>query len=213
MRTLLPVAVFDSGRKHINLMPKIKQSISPHRRWLCLSITFLGLVWVAPAFAQTGKASDAEFGPVMRAYLGYLRNEQEVVDDRASRREINGAYYRRNSSRIRALRQMAIRIVRDSGNDYIPELEAVTRDEMRNLFAKPPGIETLQVNRVINNTFRFLGVERAGEVFYLFARLDPYEQAELMQKTIVEQHGTSTSGGVLHNANGTGSRPRRVISP
>lgn len=212
MWTLLVVA-FSTPRKHMNLMPGIKRSITPHRRWLYFSITFLGLFWVAPAVAQTGKASDAEFGPVMRAYLGYLRNEQEVVDDRASRREINVAYYRRNSNRIRALRQMAIRIVRDSDNDYIPELEAVTRDEMRNLFAKPPGIESLQVNGVINNTFRFLGVERAGEVFYLFARLDPYEQAELMQKTIVEQHGPSTSGGVLPNANGTGSRPRRVISP
>jgi hypothetical protein len=212
MWTLLQVA-FSASHKIMNLMPIIKRPITLHRRWLSFSVIVLGLLWVAPAIAQTGKASDAEFGPVMRAYLGYLRNEQEVVDDRASRREINLAYYRRNSSRIRALRQMAIRIVRDSGNDYIPELEAVTRDEMRNLFAKPPGIGSLQVNRVINNTFRFLGVERAGEVFYLFARLDPYEQAELMQKTTLEQHGTSTSGGVLHNANGTGSRPRRVISP
>src|SRR5256885_7117869 len=176
----------------MNLTSIIKRPIALHGRWLSFSVIVLGLFWVTPAGAQTGKASDAEFGPVMRAYLGYLRNEQEVVDDRASRREINGAYYRRNSSRIRALRQMAIRIVRDSGNDYIPELEAVTRDEMRNLFAKPPGIETLQVNGVINNTFRFLGLERAGEAFYLFARLDPYEQAELMQKMTVEQHGPST---------------------
>ena len=198
--------------KHMNLMPTIERSTrAAHPGWLYLSITFIVLFWVAPAVAQTRKASDAEFGPVMRAYLGYLRNEQEVVDDRASRREINVAYYRRNSNRIRALRQMAIRIVRDSGNDYIPELEAVTRDEMRNLFAKPPGIESLQVNGVINNTFRFLGVERAAEVFYLFARLDPYEQAELMQKTTVEQRGASTSGGDLPNPNGTGSRPRRVV--
>src|SRR6266516_1450043 len=212
MSSLLRVA-FSTPLNHMKLTSGIKRSNTPHRSWLYFSISFLALFWVPPAVSQTGKASDAEFGPVMRAYLGYLRNEQEVVDDRASRREINGAYYRRNSSRIRALRQMAIRIVRDSGNDYIPELEAVTRDEMRNLFAKPPGIETLQVNAVINNTFRFLGAERAGEVFYLFARLDPYEQAELMQKTTVEQHGPSTSGGVSHNANGTGSRPRRVVSP
>ena len=39
--------------------------------------------------------------------LGYLGNEQEVVDDRNSRREITAAYYRRNSNRIRALRTMA----------------------------------------------------------------------------------------------------------
>src|SRR5437764_13333738 len=83
-------------------------------------------------------SSDAEFGPVMRAYLGYLRNEQEVVDDRASRREITGAYYRRNSNRIHALRQMAVRLVLESGNDYVPELEAVTVEELGMLVEHPP---------------------------------------------------------------------------
>ena len=33
---------------------------------------------------QNALDSDHEFGPVVRAYLGYLRNEQEVVDDRAN---------------------------------------------------------------------------------------------------------------------------------
>src|SRR4026208_2194688 len=73
--------------------------------------------------------SDDEFGPVVRAYLGYLRNEQEVVDDRASRREVSSTYYRHNSNRIKALRQMAIRLARESHNDYLPELEAVSGAE------------------------------------------------------------------------------------
>lgn len=197
----------------MNLMPKVKTSITPLGRWLCIAIAFLALFRAGPAAAQSKIVSEPEFGPVMRAYLGYLRSEQEVVDDRASRREINVAYYRRNSNRIRALRQMAIQIVRDSGNDYIPELEAVTRDEMRNLFEKPPAVGNLQVNGVINNTFRFLGIEHTGEVFYLFARLDPYEQAELMQQTSLERRGASTSNGVLPNENGNASRRRRVVSP
>src|ERR1044072_4200130 len=70
--------------------------------------------------------SDDEFGPVVRAYLGYLRNEQEVVDDRASRREVSSTYYRHNSNRIKALRQMAIKLARETHNDYLPELEAVS---------------------------------------------------------------------------------------
>ncbi|MBD0371710.1 MAG: hypothetical protein ICV60_12795 [Pyrinomonadaceae bacterium] len=136
------------------------------------------------ALAQSAQeaADEEEFGPVVRAYLGYLRDEQEVVDDRKSRREISPAYYRRNSNRIRALRQIAIRIARESGNDYLPELEAATRDEMKNLFEQPPSAASLRVGEVINNTFRYLGAVRAGEVFYIFSRLDPYEQAELMEK-------------------------------
>jgi hypothetical protein len=134
--------------------------------------------------AQSGQDSNEEFGPVVRAYLGYLRNEQEVVDDRASRREVSPTYYRHYSNRIKALRQMAIRLARESHNDYLPELEAVSADEMRLLFgSRPPQPAGLRVGEVLNNTFRFLGLVRAGEPFYLFARLDPYEQAELTEKS------------------------------
>jgi len=133
------------------------------------------------ANASQGRgANDDEFGPVVRAYLGYLKNEQEVVDDRASRREVSASYYRHNSNRIRALRQMAMKLARETHNDYLPELEAVSADEMRLLFgSNPPQAARLKVGEVLRNTFRFLGVVRSGETFYLFARLDPYEQAEL----------------------------------
>jgi hypothetical protein len=133
---------------------------------------------------QGPRASDDEFGPVVRAYLGYLKNEQEVVDDRASRREVSASYYRQNSNRIKALRQMAIKLARETHNDYLPELEAVSADEMSLLFgSNPPQAARLKPGEVLRNTFRFLGVVRAGEAFYLFARLDPYEQAELNEKS------------------------------
>ena len=131
----------------------------------------------------TPQRSDDDFGPVVRAYLGYLKNEQEVVDDRVSRREVSTTYYRRNSNRIKALRQMAIRLARETHNDYLPELEAVSGDEMNLLFgSNPPQPARLKTGEILRNTFRFLGVVRTGEPFYLFARLDPYEQAELNEK-------------------------------
>ena len=148
---------------------------------------FLLLVFCAltPVNASQGpQMSDDEFGPVVRAYLGYLKNEQEVVDDRVSRREVSTRYYRRNSNRIRALRQMAIKLARETHNDYLPELEAVSADEMGLLFgSNAPQPAGLKAGEVLRNTFRFLGVVRAGETFYLFARLDPYEQAELTEKS------------------------------
>src|SRR5258708_7200512 len=90
-----------------------------------------------------------EFGPVVSAYLGYLRNEQEVVDDRASRHEIDVAYYQRNSNRIRALRQVAVQIARQTQNDYLPELEAVAGDELRLIFERPPQFQTLRIGEVV----------------------------------------------------------------
>ncbi len=145
---------------------------------------------LAPVHAFRAQSSDEEFGPVVRAYLGYLKNEQEVVDDRVSRREVSAAYYRHNSNRIKALRQMAIRLARESHNDYLPELEAVSAGEMRLLFGpKAPPVSSLRAGDVLRNTFRFLGTVRSGEVFYLFARLDVYEQAELMEKSVSTKTG------------------------
>ncbi len=171
------------------------------------------------ARAQTVEGRDEEFGPVVRAYLGYLRNEQEVVDDRASRHEVSRAYYIRNSNRIRVLRQTAIRIARETENDYLPELEAAARDELKNLFEEPPKMSALRVGEVINNTFRYLGTARAGELFYIFSRLDPYEQAELMEKqkqpAAVETIKPTAPPIEPAAENGTegASRPRRASSP
>ena len=164
-----------------------------------------------------GNDSEAGFGPVMRAYLGYLRNEQEVVDDRVSRREITAAYYHRNSNRIRALRQMAIHLVRESGNDYVPELEAVAPEEMKTLFENPPRPGSFRTNQILDNKFRFLGAVHAGEPFYVFARLDPYEQADLMQKDragTVQSSNPERSGAVTPTGQRVGqtpARPRRAI--
>lgn len=181
------------------------------RTALSCGLVILGACLAVPA--QTVR-EDSQFGPVVRAYLGYLRNEQEVVDDRASRREINAAYYRRNSNRIRALRQMAMRIARETENDYLPELEAVAGDELRLLFEHPPRFQTLRVGEVVQTTFRYLGVVRSGDSFYIFARLDPYEQAELLQKAAPIT--ANASGSMVSNpVSGTkiSTRVRRVSTP
>lgn len=166
----------------------------------------------ASTFAQgNDDAEEQQFGPVVRAYLGYLRNEQEVVDDRVSRREISRAYYKRNSNRIRALREIAMRIARESHNDYLPELEAVVAEEMGTLFERPPGVSALVAGKVFNSTFRFVGSVRSVELFYVFARLDPYEQAEDRKKSASGGEGGSTV--IIPPASEPKSRPRRVRDP
>jgi hypothetical protein len=172
------------------------------------ALLIVGLFVFSSIQANQGSrgSSEEEFGPVVRAYLGYLRNEQEVVDDRASRHEVSASYYRRNSNRIKALRQMAIRLARESSNDYLPELEAVAGNEFRILFgSSPPQISTLKAGDVFRNTFRYLGMVRSGEPFYIFARLDPYEQAELVEKAV------SKSSGEIEVAPKNATRSRRVV--
>ncbi len=178
---------------------------------LIFSFILLGAAFVVPA--QTAPNGE-EFGPVVRAYLGYLRNEQEVTDDRASRHQVTPEYYRRNSNRIRALRQMAVRIADETQNDYLPELEAVAPDELRIIFEKPPRMQTIKVGQVVKTTFRYLGVVRNGETFYVFARLDPYEQADLMQRSN-RPYDNANGATVANPAAGVKAttRTRRVNTP
>lgn len=169
------------------------------------------------ASAQTWRGARAvveEFGPNVRAYLGYLRNEQEVVDDRASRREIDRRYYVHNSNRIQALRQMALRIARTSGNDYLPELEAVTPDEFLQFFEEPPKPAEMQEGGLLDYKFRYLGtVLSMGEKFYLFARLDPYEQVELMKKGEAKPSPAANAATAPAPGADTAVRPRRAGTP
>ncbi|HEX5705845.1 MAG TPA: hypothetical protein VFX96_01015, partial [Pyrinomonadaceae bacterium] len=167
---------------------------------------------VAPSAAQRSRApaEDREFGPIVRAYLGYLRNQQEVVDDRISRREVDRAYYVRNSNRIRALRQMAIRIARETENDFLPELEAVTRDEFTLLFDEPPRADSLSVGETLLYQFRFLGAVVSGrDRFYVFARLDPFEQAELKKKAETERREAQQQSTTAPPATNTTTTPPR----
>ncbi|HEX8146603.1 MAG TPA: hypothetical protein VF591_05455 [Pyrinomonadaceae bacterium] len=169
------------------------------------------------ASAQTrrgGRAGGEEFGPNVRAYLGYLRNEQEVVDDRVSRREIDRRYYVHNSNRIQALRQMALRIARASGNDYLPELEAVSQEEFVQFFEQPPTPAELQQDAVLEYKFRYLGtVLTKGEKFYLFARLDPYEQAEQRKKGEAKAQPAANAAAPPTAGADAAVRPRRASAP
>jgi hypothetical protein len=109
---------------------------------------------------------------------------------------------------------MAMRIARETRNDYLPELEAVSGDELGLLFEQPPRPSVLRVGEVFRTKFRYLGLVRSNEVFYVFARLDPYEQSELMARE-------ARSGTEAHNTAGqaelsgakTVTRARRVSTP
>src|SRR6266511_2014211 len=182
---------------------------------LAIALNLSAICLAQRSLRNTSPDANPNYGPVMLAYLGYLANEQEVVDDRISRKEITAAYYHRNSSRIRALRTMAIRLVRESGNDYVPELEAVAPDELRTLFENPPKPAALHPNGILANKFRFLTTVHSGELFYLFARLDPYEQAEMMKRegkfSTAKSEEPSRGSAEGQRVGQTTVRPRRVV--
>jgi hypothetical protein len=109
---------------------------------------------------------------------------------------------------------MAIRIANETQNDYLPELEAVAGDEFRLIFERPPQTGTLRIGAVLQTKLRYLGLVRTGEPFYVFARLDPYEQSELMEKG---NHNSENAAGTVVSNPTSGAkvvtRTRRVTTP
>ncbi len=165
--------------------------------------------------SRRAPAEDSEFGPNVRVYLEYLRAEQEVVDDRVSRREVDRRYYQLNSNRIRALRQVALRIARETDSDYLPELVAVSAGEFDQLFEPPlPAPAELREGETLEYKFRYLGPVTAGrDKFYVFARLDPYEQAELRKRQGEKGPAGAHANTAQPAATDASSRPRRVNAP
>jgi len=105
---------------------------------------------------------------------------------------------------------MALKLARQTNNDYLPELEAIARDEFGLLFQKPPRPEQLKNGEIVQNTFRFMGAVRSSEVFYIFARLDPYEQSELLEKTAEKPAKLSIATPGNDPTDKPSSRPRRA---
>jgi len=121
--------------------------------------------------------------PNVKAYLDYLKQELTVTDERISQREVNPAYIRHNYNRVSALRTFALKLANETVNDYIPEMEAITAKEFHILFFdKQPPIAELRVGEIYNFSYRFLGSVKNAQTFYIFARLDPYEEDEVRRK-------------------------------
>ena len=93
--------------------------------------------------------------------------------------------------------------------------EVVSVERAAITFDVQGGKGTLKVGEVVQTRFRYLGAVRSGDSFYVFARLDPYEQAELLQKTnaVREAAAGSMVSNPASGAKITNTRARRVSTP
>lgn len=149
-------------------------------------VLLLAASLIAPA--QTAKPkkqtqTQKKFGPNVQAYLDYLKTELTVTDARESQREVSAEYINHNFNRVSALRQFAVKIASESEVDFVPEMEAIVEREFHLLFPEnAPRTANLKVGDIYA-AYRYLGSVRNREVFYIFSRLDPFEEEALKAKT------------------------------
>lgn len=140
-----------------------------------------------PQEEQIQEVSEDNLRPSVKAYLDYLKQELTVTDAPESRREVSQSYIRHNFNRVSALRTFALKLAGETETDFIPEMEAVTIREFSLLFFdKLPKISDLKRGEVYNSSYRFLGQVKNIETFYIFARLDPYEEEKVRKQVRAE---------------------------
>ena len=151
---------------------------------LVVFVLLLTAALIAPAQTPKPKKQiQKKFGPNVQAYLDYLQTELTVTDARESQREVSPEYIRHNFNRVTALRQFAIKLASESDVDYVPEMEAIVEREFHLLFPEnAPKPATLKAGEIYDS-YRFLGSVRNREVFYIFSRLDPFEEEAMKPRS------------------------------
>jgi hypothetical protein len=110
---------------------------------------------------------------------------------------------------------VAVRLARESDTDYLPELVAVVPEEFDQLFEQPlPDPAELSAGETRDFKFRYLGPVAVGrQKFHVFARLDPYEQAELRKQHEAKNQTGTHAPPAPQPSPDDGVRPRRVSEP
>ena len=134
----------------------------------------LVLVWfflvvggvVSPAHSQNG------YGPEVKSFLDLMRHEEDELEFQIRHNEITRKEYARSKSRIAIHRQTVLNLVKETGQDYVPELHVVSAAEVDQLIEDgTAALKGIKQGDTIKQKWRYLGSTNRGEVFYIFERL------------------------------------------
>jgi hypothetical protein len=112
------------------------------------------------------------YGPEVRSFLELMRHEEDELEFQIKHNEITRPEYIRSKNRIAIQRQIVLARVKDSGIDYVPELYVQTASEINQVIEDGSVlIKSIKPGDVIKDKWRYVGIVRRGEIFYIFERL------------------------------------------
>lgn len=134
---------------------------------VCCLLILLQLV-ACPIYA--GQSN--EYGPEVKSFLDLMRHEDDELEFQIRHNEISRREYIRSKSRIAIHRETALKLAKESGTDYVPELHVAAASELDQLIEDGTTlIRGIKAGDVIKEKWRYLGNVRRGELFYIFERL------------------------------------------
>ena len=138
---------------------------------VAIQIGLLFLSFVLPTgvtFAQQANG----YGPEVKSFLELMRHEEDELEYQILHQEISRPHYVRARSRIAIHRQAVLDIVKQNGEDVVPELHVVTAAELNELIEQGTrALKGVKRGQVINNKWRYVGSVTRGQVFYIFERI------------------------------------------
>jgi hypothetical protein len=134
-----------------------------------ISLLFLSLALPIPSpFAQQSNG----YGPEVKSFLDLMHHEEEELEYQILHNEISRPHYVRAKSRIAIHRQAVLSIVKETGQDVVPELHVVTATELDELIEQGTrALKGVKRGSIINNKWRYIGSVTKGQVFYIFERI------------------------------------------
>lgn len=137
------------------------------------------LFFVGLAFTQglstSGRCFQSHgYGPEVRAFLDLMRQEEVELDFQIKHNEIDRRDYLRSRNKIAILRQTVLDVVKQRGEDHVPELYVKAAPEVSQLIEDGlKALKGIKRGEMINQKWRYIGSVSRGELFYIFERLTP----------------------------------------
>ena len=138
---------------------------------ICL---FVGSAFMQGHAGSRRSSQSSDYGPEVRAFLDLMRQEEVELDFQIKHSEIDRRDYLRSKSKIAILRQAVLGIVKQRGEDHVPELYVKAAPEVSQLVEDGlRALKGVKPGEAINRKWRYIGNVNKGEVFYIFERLMP----------------------------------------
>ena len=128
-------------------------------------------VVVQSSFTAQGYQENG-YGPEVKSFLDLMKHEEIELEFQIRHNEIARKDYLRSKSRIAIMRATVLSLVKETGEDRVPELHVVAAAEIEQLIEGGLALmKGIKPGEIIKEKWRYLGKTTRGELFYIFERM------------------------------------------
>ena len=146
------------------------------RKVTCLAVYVSILLSSGALPPRVVDAGQREYGPEVKSFLELMRHEDDELEFQIQHNEISRPHYIRAKARLAVQRQAVLDIVKETGEDVVPEIHVVTAAEIDQLIDDGArALKRVKRGEIVGGKWRYIGSSISsslkGQIFYIFERL------------------------------------------